>query len=93
MYPRLPPPSAGSDDVRSYIAQILISKQTLTPSQASETANLWLLGRGSELRDTSLRVFKGIFGDYTGWVIFRMVHEDELLDWKESRAGMASRCE
>ncbi|RFU23632.1 hypothetical protein B7463_g12706, partial [Scytalidium lignicola] len=90
MSPKLPARSAGPDEVRAYIVRVLMSQHDITSDAANETAGLWRLGRGSELRDASVQVFKSIFGDYTGWFLFRIVHENELEDWQQSAIGMIS---
>ena len=46
----LPPIPAAPSQVREYIAEILISKHDVDPSGANEVANLWTLGRSSDLR-------------------------------------------
>lgn len=92
MSPKLPARSDGPNEVRAYIARVLISELDTTSDYANKTSNLWGPGRGSELRDLSVRDFKATFGDYMGWVLFRIVHEDELEDWKRSTAGMISFC-
>ena len=93
MSPKLPASSAGPNEVRAYIAEVLMSKQDATPDVAEEIANLWRLGRGSELRDASVKAFKAIFGDYNGWFLFRIVHEDVVEDWQQSTIGVISYCE
>jgi hypothetical protein len=70
-----------------------MSQRDTTSDAAIEAASLWRLGRGSELRDASVQVFKSIFGDFIGWFLFRIVHEDELEDWQQSTVGMISFCE
>jgi hypothetical protein len=92
MSPKLPAPSAGPNKVRAYIARVLISKHDTSSDLADEIASLWRLGRGSELRDASVQVFKGIFGDFNGWLLYRIVHEDELEDWQQSIVGIISFC-
>ena len=93
MSPKLPARSAGPDEVRAYIVRVLMTQRDTTSDAANETASLWRLGRGSELRDASVQVFKSIFGNYTGWFLYRIVHEDELEDWQQSTVGMISFCE
>lgn len=90
--PQLPPRSAGPNAVRAYLTQILISKHDTTSEFAHKTANLWHLGRGAELRDSPPKVFRKLFGDYTGWVIYRIVYEDKLQEWKGSVVGLISSC-
>jgi hypothetical protein len=92
MSPKLPARSAGPIEIRAYIARVLMSKHDISSELADETANLWRLGRGSELRDASVRVFEGIFGDFNGWLLYRIVHEDELEDWQQSIIGIISFC-
>jgi hypothetical protein len=92
MSPKLPARSAGPDEVRAYIARVLVSKQGTSSDLADETASLWRLGGGSELRDASVRVFKGVLVDFNGWLLYRIVHEDELEDWEQSIIGIISIC-
>ncbi|CAD6448682.1 f60e6f6c-7c0c-490a-9ba3-6f819f76c17c [Sclerotinia trifoliorum] len=90
MTPRLPAFSANSNDVRAYISRTLITKLGTSPDIAEETAKLWKDGRGAELYDFSARAFKSVFGEQTGWSLFRIVHEDKLQDWKQSIVGLLS---
>ncbi|KAE9381948.1 hypothetical protein N431DRAFT_458499 [Stipitochalara longipes BDJ] len=91
MSPRLPAPSAGPSEVRACISRVLVASQHDTSSDlADEIANKWRLGRGSELRDASVESFQGIFGNFNGWLLYRIVREDELQDWHQSLVGMIS---
>ena len=92
MPPRLPARSAYSSDVRVYISLTLVSKLGIARDVADETAKLWKDGRGAELYDFPVRSFKSVFGEQTGWSLFRIVYEDKLQDWKESTVGMLSFC-
>ena len=92
MSPRLPARSAYSSDVRAYISRALVSKLGIAPDIADETAGLWKDGRGAELYDFPVRAFKSVFGEQTGWSLFRIVQEDKLQDWKQSTVGMLSFC-
>lgn len=92
MPPKLPAPSAGPNEVRAYIARVLMSKHDAASDFAEEISNLWRLGRGSELREAPVNYFKKVFGDETGWFLFRIVREDELEDWQRSTVGLVSFC-
>lgn len=89
-FPQLPARSAAANEVRAYLEQILISKLDLTADLAHQTASSWSLGRGSELLDSSIQVFIKLFGDNTGWLLYRMIHDEELEEWKRSVVGRIS---
>lgn len=92
MFQRLPARSAYLSDVRIYISRALVTRLDTAPDSADETAKLWKDGRGAELFDFSMTAFKSLFGEQTGWPLFRIVHEDKLQDWKESTVGILSFC-
>lgn len=90
MLPKFPAQAAGPSEIRTYILQVLMTQDGTTSEVANEIANLWRVGRGSELRDASVQLFKEIFGSYTGWFLYRIVHEEILADWKRSTVGIIS---
>lgn len=90
MTPRLPALSATSKDVRAYISRTLVTKLGTSPDIAEETAKLWKDGRGAELYDFTERSFRALFGEQTGWSLFRIVHEEKVQDWKQSIVGLIS---
>lgn len=90
--PKLPALAAGPDAVRAYLAQALVSHNATSYDLANGVAGLWGIGRGSELREAPVKFFTEIFGDFNGWLLYRIVHEDELEEWKHSIVGIISFC-
>lgn len=90
--PKLPAPSAGVNEVRAYLVRVLMS-QDISADVADEIANKWRLGRGSELHDASRAFLQDIFGNYNGWMLYRIVQEDALEDWQQSPIGIVTFCE
>ncbi|PMD16012.1 hypothetical protein NA56DRAFT_608299 [Hyaloscypha hepaticicola] len=87
--PKLPAPSAGVKEVRAYLVQVPMS-QDISADVADEIANKWRLGRGSELHDASRTFLQDIFGNYNGWMLYRIVEEDALEDWQQSPIGIVT---
>lgn len=89
----LPDRSATPRRVREYIAQTLISNHDVPPDQAEELALRWEYGRGSDLRDAKVDCLNRMFDNSLGRYLFNSVREDELLEWKQSAAGVIYRCQ
>jgi len=87
-----PVPTAGPREVREYLANILVTRHDATRAFAEETASLWDLGRGIDLRHASKRDFIRIFGDKVGPYLFHTVREDILEQWRGSAVGIACFC-
>ncbi|OJJ42641.1 hypothetical protein ASPZODRAFT_169935 [Penicilliopsis zonata CBS 506.65] len=90
MSPRLPAQSATPAEVRSYIARTLKFKHSATWEFASQKAELWEIGRGSELCASKRESLEKLFGVNVGLCLFQGIREDEDEDWQESKIGTYS---
>lgn len=88
----LPPGSAGPNEVRAYITQILISKHDAALDVAQQIANQWQFGRPNDLRRAGMKLFNQVFGTEVGTSLFRTVQEDIEAEWRGSTAGLVNYC-
>lgn len=89
----LPKASDNEEEVKSYVIHTLISKYGTSPDFASQCAQRWQLGRGSELLSARLEYLQEIFGTDVGFCLFQSIREDEDASWQHSVAGTFSECE
>ncbi|KAL3490656.1 hypothetical protein BJX62DRAFT_206843 [Aspergillus germanicus] len=87
--PKIPDRSATTEDVRSYLTQILTEKYAAHPEFAEEACASWKLGRGAELHDANLEYFQQLFGNEVGFCLHRKVLEAKQKAWQNSYAGIA----
>ncbi|KAL3450320.1 hypothetical protein BJX65DRAFT_270580 [Aspergillus insuetus] len=87
--PKIPDRSATTEDVRSYLTQILTEKYAAHPEFAEEACASWKLGRGAELHDANLEYFQQIFGNEVGFCLYRKVLKAKQKAWQNSYAGIA----
>ncbi|KAI9930800.1 hypothetical protein MW887_011558 [Aspergillus wentii] len=71
-----PSSTATPNEVRTYLAQVLASKHDTNPDYANETANKWVLGRGSHLHKATQDDFISTFGREVGGYLYSSVQED-----------------
>lgn len=78
----LPAETATAEAVRVWLANLLESKYIDSTTStayidstvhAREVVSNWKLGTGHELRTFTPQVFREIFGDEAGWILFREV--------------------
>lgn len=86
----LPKASDNEEEVKSYIIHTLISKYGTSPDFASQCAQRWQLGRGSELLSARLEYLQEIFGTDVGFCLFQSICEDEDASWQHSVASFFS---
>ncbi|KEQ93186.1 hypothetical protein AUEXF2481DRAFT_31634 [Aureobasidium subglaciale EXF-2481] len=68
----LPPqPTATPDDVRDFIAGLLVLTRDPPLQHARETASKWKLGTGRELNAYPPGVYADIFGSEDAWMVYR----------------------
>lgn len=82
------PQDGRPKQVRAYLAEVLIEKHDVAPEDAHSTADLWKLGRGSDLYNCSKQDFAQIFGKDVGPFLYTSVGEDKYADWRASRSGI-----
>lgn len=82
------PQAPGPNAVRSYLAEILVSKYDTTPAAAQGIANQWQFGRVQDFCKAPLSTLSRIFGPDVGLVVFQSIREDVLADWLESNEGL-----
>ncbi|CEL08564.1 hypothetical protein ASPCAL11713 [Aspergillus calidoustus] len=80
---------ATTEEVRSYLTQILTEKYTAHPEFAEEACASWKLGRGAELHDANLEYFQQIFGNEVGFCLYGNVLKARQKAWQDSYAGIA----
>lgn len=87
-----PHPDAGPAQVRAYLVDILVFYHDASVEFAQQTADLWHLGRGVDLRQAALSsthdTFADVFGDAVGPFLHNSVREQFLLDWRTSMPGI-----
>jgi hypothetical protein len=87
--PKIPDRFATTEEVRSYLTQILTEKYTAHPEFAEEACASWKLGRGAELHDANLEYFQQIFGNEVGFCLYGKVLKARQKAWQNSYAGIA----
>ncbi|KAJ5820452.1 hypothetical protein N7474_006043 [Penicillium riverlandense] len=81
----LPSPDAGPSKVRAYLLDLLIQEHEAPPELAQTSADKWVLGRGSHLRQGSQMQFRELFGDLVGPYLHQDVKRDvEAERWSSS---------
>ena len=66
-YKYLPLVRSGPEQVREYLANLLLTKHDIAIGSAIEVTNGWKLGRGSDLRTSSTDFFQKLFGEEFGY--------------------------
>jgi hypothetical protein len=79
---------AGPNQVRAYLADLLIHKHDASSESAKSIADLWQLGRGRDLRQANITNFINIFGEPAGLYLYRSVREDFQAEWRASILGI-----
>lgn len=69
----LPNKQATPDEVRQFLAHLLLDKRNLPLDHVRRTVAKWNVGSGHELRSYSPSMYLDIFGREDGWVIYREV--------------------
>lgn len=69
----VPDKKATPDEVREFLAHLLIDKRNLPLDYVRRTVSKWNVGSGHELRSYSPSMYLDIFGREDGWVIYREV--------------------
>lgn len=85
-----PAQSAGPDTVREYVSQVLVTKYSASPKDASDAASNWRLGNGRDFLAVQPGDFKNIFGTEFGHLIYGSLQDDMRREWHESRIGKIS---
>lgn len=86
----LPLTSASPNEVREYIANLLISHGRLEPDQARSIAARWRTGSGMELRKYPATMYREIFGHEDTWVVYRHVRLQVLANVRLSAPAKKS---
>ena len=86
----LPDTKATPDQVREYLAHLLIDKRNLPLDYVRRTVSKWNVGSGHELRSYSPSMYLDIFGREDGWVIYREV-KLSIANEKLKKGGFANR--
>ncbi|KAJ5976496.1 hypothetical protein N7481_010203 [Penicillium waksmanii] len=87
---QLPLWGAGPNQVRAYLADLLIYKHDASSQSAKSISDLWQLGQGHDLRQANMTNFIDIFGEPAGRYLYRTVTEDFQVEWRASTLGMIS---
>lgn len=86
-----PSPDSGPQQVREYIAQILITHYDASAEFARDTAELWRLGRGVDLLRKAQEYaddgFREVFGDSVGHYLHRTARDDMVAQWSATTTG------
>lgn len=88
----IPDRSASAENVRRFIADILVSDYDTDRDFAGETARAWQIGRGAELHDARLKYFEDIFGAEIGFCLYRSILEARDEQWQSSHIGILFKC-
>lgn len=88
----IPDRSASAEDVRRFIADVLVSDYDTDRDFAVETARAWRIGHGAELHDARKKYFEGIFGVEVGFCLYRSVLEARDKQWQSSHIGILFKC-
>jgi hypothetical protein len=86
----LPCADAGPSQVRAYLVNILVHKYEASSEFAQTIADLWQLGRGSDLRHANGREFNQIFGKPVGRYLHETVIDDLYAEWRTSSSGITN---
>lgn len=78
----LPEAKATPNQVREFIANLLVTRRNLPIDYARRAAAKWTVGSGRELRSYTPSMYLGIFGREDGWIIYREVHLTILYNHK-----------
>jgi hypothetical protein len=81
---QLPLWGAGPNQVRAYLADLLIYKHDASSESAKSISDLWQLGQGRDLRQANMTNFIDIFGEPAGRYLYRTVTEDFQVEWRAS---------
>lgn len=68
-----PTPEASSEEVRAYLASLLISKRKVSDNDADRIVSPWRIGSGQEMRSYSPAMYLKVFGDEQGWILYREI--------------------
>ncbi|KAJ5090143.1 hypothetical protein N7532_008827 [Penicillium argentinense] len=72
-----PLPEFSAEQVRAYVAQLLVDQHDADAEFAQRAADLWKMGRGVDFRYSTWlaldREFRAVFGDDLGSFIYRAV--------------------
>ena len=84
------PPSkkASPDEVRDFIARLLIHQRGLPQDYVRRAAAKWTIGSGQELHSYSPSMYLDIFGREDGWIIYREV---KLCIYREQNKSFDAR--
>jgi hypothetical protein len=82
----LPSQTATPDEVRRFLAQLLIASRDLSQDHAHGIASRWGPGTGRELAKYNAAMYTSIFGPEDGWLLFKDLH---ILNYKTEQAQMS----
>lgn len=88
----IPDRSASAEDVRRFIADVLVSDYDTDRDFAGETARAWQIGRGAELHDARLKYFEDVFGAEIGFCLYKSILEARDKEWQSSHIGILFKC-
>lgn len=82
-----PDKSASPNQIRSFLAQLLVTKHDMSADEAQAVAESWKMGRGSHFLEANYDTFKRVFGEAIGPYLYRTVWDmdDEL--WRQTTAA------
>ncbi|KAM3415555.1 hypothetical protein BST61_g9076 [Cercospora zeina] len=80
----LPAETDTANTVRCFIRDTLTTAYDSDINEAERIASKWTLGTGRELRSDSPHLFRAIFGDEAGWVLYKDVQVQKHLE-KEAK--------
>lgn len=83
-----PSPKTGPNQVRAYLADLLVRRHDVNPESAQSTADRWQLGLGRDLRNANEVDFIRIFGKPVGPYLYRSVDDDLYAEWRVSISGI-----
>lgn len=92
--PKDVPPSVNAtpDEVRDFMARLLINRRGLPQEHVRRAVAKWTVGSGHELRSYSPSMYLDLFGREDGWIVYREV---KLCMYREQEksSGRFDKCE
>jgi hypothetical protein len=84
---QLPAKDSTANDIRNYLARILVEEYDVTPGHANLTCSDWTYSRQKEFLAFSESTYVGIFGHETGAILYNNVHARK----KEMEKGLSAK--